>query len=221
MALNPKAYVALVRYCERAVDLGPYKEKIRNAVILTPSQRLGVSAKLSSFWNRAIECPLQLDLVPQHGFRSRVLKDGFSPEQFAEWLVVGCSDVASVGQDPVGRPFLIVPATTDPQGHTYDVVVPIRSDATGHVHIDDVIPKGLAGKKKQPPRQFPWTIREDAEPWGAVGLRPERYHTEADCSSPLRMPYPWETASPAAAIASATHSAARMPSTPAERMPPA
>lgn len=73
-----------------------------------------------------------------------------------EWLVLGCSDVAEVDVDHLGRPHLVVRGVTEADSQAaYDVVVPIRSNADGFIHIDDVIPRGLAGKKKQPSRQSP------------------------------------------------------------------
>lgn len=79
---------------------------------------------------------------PLHGFESRVARDGFSAEQYAAWLSVGCSDGAVVDTDGVGRPFLftsgVVAATA-----IHDLLVPVRSDVRGNVWIDDVIPKGL------------------------------------------------------------------------------
>lgn len=90
-----------------------------------------------------------LDIKPQHGYRSRVLKDGFAGSQYVEWLVAGCSDVAEVSTDSVGRPNLIVRPVEDGRQVAYDILVPIRSNQDGRVHIDDVIPKGLPARQKK------------------------------------------------------------------------
>lgn len=53
-----------------------------------------------------------------------------------------------VGIEQNGRPHLLVSGVIDGP-NTFDIVVPIRSDALGYVHIDDVIPKGLPGRNKR------------------------------------------------------------------------
>lgn len=147
MAFRPDAHKQLIRYVE-AVSGEPNKETIRGAVLLTEDQRASLEFILRKLWGRTdYRCPLNLDVKPQHGYRSRVLKDGFTAEKYAEWLVAGCSDTATVGTDANGRPHLLVAGTVD-GNHVYDIVVPIRSDASGYVHVDDVIPKGLPPKSK-------------------------------------------------------------------------
>lgn len=155
MAFRPDAHKQLLRYAEDAAELAlPHKATIADAIVLTADQRLAIEKTLREYWaNVSYACRLSLDVKPQHGFASRVLKDGFSPEQYVEWLVAGCSDIAVVGTDSHGRPALVVADIVDERAVGYDLIVPIRSDVRGYVHIDDVIPKGLPPKKKQPPRQ--------------------------------------------------------------------
>ncbi|HEY4292483.1 hypothetical protein [Luteibacter sp.] len=149
MALTPSAAKALASYCVQASEAGdPPRATIKGAVVLTIEQQEGITYYLSAFWAGDVKCPIVLDLKPQHGYRSRVLKDGFTGDQYAEWLAVGCSDVAEVSADRNGRPNLIVRAVDDGRRVTYDVMVPIRSTQDGYVHIDDVIPLGLPGKTK-------------------------------------------------------------------------
>jgi hypothetical protein len=157
LALTSGAVEALKIYIAQAGAAGaPHKLTIRQAVILTEAQRAEISALLAGVWKREMVCPLMLDLKPQHGYQSRVLKDGFTAEQYAEWLTIGCADVAEVSTDANGRPNLIVRAVVDHHSISYDVLVPIRSDAFGNVHVDDVIPRGLRPKqKKTVPSAFP------------------------------------------------------------------
>lgn len=157
MALAPGAVEALKIYIAQAAAAGkPHKLTIRQAIILTEEQRSEISILLAGVWKREMPCPLMLDLKPQHGFQSRVLKDGFTGEQYAEWLAIGCADVAEVSTDANGRPNLIVRAVVDHHAISYDVLVPVRSDSFGRVHIDDVIPRGLPSRqKKTVPSAFP------------------------------------------------------------------
>ncbi len=150
LALTPSAVVALNLYCAQAAELGtPHKFTIREGVIVTNTQRDRITQYLSDFWRKPIECPLLLDLKPHHGYASRILKDGFTAEQFAEWLAAGCSDVSEVSTDFNGRPNLILRAVSDHHAVVYDILVPIRSSAEGYVWVDDVIPKGLNGRQKK------------------------------------------------------------------------
>jgi hypothetical protein len=127
------------------------------AILLTARQHAGVSEHLAAYWGRPYVCPPVLDLKPLHGYRSRVEKDGFRPEEFVEWLVAGCSDVADVAVQPNGRPYLIVRDISDGWPTTFDLVVPITSDHFGYVHVFDVIPKGLPARrhKKTAPSAIP------------------------------------------------------------------
>jgi hypothetical protein len=124
LALSPFAHKALTLYIEQvAISRVPHKSTIAQAVALTHGQRLEISALLSSFWGREIRCPAILDMKPQHGYQSRVLKDGFQPDQFLEWIVIGCSDTAEVSTDFRGRPNLVVHAVQDKYAVVYDVLI--------------------------------------------------------------------------------------------------
>lgn len=149
MAITSTAYTALLQYCAEAKALSsPHRATIRGAVVLTGSQQQRIAQVLSALWDKAMPCPFLLDLKPQHGYQSRVHKDGFGGEQYAEWLAVGCADVAAVGTDKRGRPHLIVNGINDGRGTIYDIMVPVRSTTEGVVYIDDVIPLGLPAKKR-------------------------------------------------------------------------
>lgn len=152
MALTTDAHRALLLYVSQAREQDePHKATIHKAVILTAGQRDKIAAILSAFWGTEYRCPPELDLKPQHGYRSRVIKDGFSAERYVEWLVLGCSDVAQVAQDDRGRPHLAIACVKekDTPGGSYTLQVPIRSTAGGYTHVDDVIPKGLKPKQKK------------------------------------------------------------------------
>ena len=155
MAFRPDAHRQLLRYAhDAAAKADPHKLTITGAVVLTDGQHAAILKILRDFWSQGeYTFPKSLDVKPRHGFRSRVRKDGFSPDQYVEWLVAGCSDIADVRTDERGRPSLIVSHVQDENRIVYDLLVPIRSAQRGYVHIDDVIPKGLPPKKKQPPRQ--------------------------------------------------------------------
>ncbi|MBO9748934.1 MULTISPECIES: hypothetical protein [Xanthomonas] len=147
MAFRPDAHKELIRYISSAGGQPP-RQTIRKAIILTSQQQSDLTTALRQLWgSQTYVCALQLDLKPQHGYNSRVLKDGFSGAKYVEWLVAGCSDTAVVGVEKNGRPHLLVPGVIDGL-NTFDIVVPIRSDALGYVHIDDVIPKGLPSRNK-------------------------------------------------------------------------
>ena len=150
MALTKQAATALTKFLERA-DAGMLgKDTIYKAVVLTASQRTKIKEFLCVLWqNKQYGCPEILDLKPRHGYESRVLKNGFSSAQYAEWLTFGCSDVAEVSIDERERPRLHGTLMLDFPGQHYHLLVPIRSDIKGVVYVDDVIPKGLpAGSKK-------------------------------------------------------------------------
>lgn len=157
MALTSDAIKALQLYIEKCRAVGVHKTTIFNAVVLTPSQCQSITALLSDYWsNSEYVCPKVLDIKPHHGYSSRVEKDGFTPEQYLEWLITGCADVASVSNDDQGRPFLLLNVTNDDVFKIpFQIQVPIRSDAKLYVHIDGVIPRGIMPKKKQPPRRIP------------------------------------------------------------------
>ncbi|MDI9334620.1 MAG: hypothetical protein QM533_09615 [Cytophagales bacterium] len=150
MALTKQATVALTKFLARA-DAGMLgKDTIYKAVVLTAAQKVKITDFLRTLWqdNKYI-CPEILDLKPRHGYESRVLKDGFSSAQYAEWLAFGCSDVAEVSIDERKRPRLHGTLMLDFSGQNYHLLVPIRSDIKGVVYVDDVIPKGLsAGSRK-------------------------------------------------------------------------
>ena len=152
MAFTPDAHKSLQSYVAQVLASGvAHQATIRNAILLTGVQHQTLTNRLREFWgNQSYQCPFILDVKPRHGYLSRVLKDGFTPEQFAEWLVAGCSDVAEVVVDRVGRPGLIVRSVTDERAISYDILVPVRSNISGYVHVDDVIPRGLQGKKTAP-----------------------------------------------------------------------
>ena len=138
-----------MRYVEHAALSGvPQNATAKQAVALTCLQQAQLTRHLTAYWGRPYECPRVLDLKPRHGYASRVLKDGFDPTDFVEWLVAGCSDVAEVAVQPNGRPFLIVPAMEGRWPCRFDLVVPITSDAFGYVHVFDVIPKGLPARRR-------------------------------------------------------------------------
>ena len=148
MAFRSEARNALIRYVETAVELdGADKQTIRDAIVLTDTQRSAITAALSAWWNRIYRCPVLVDVKPQHAFNSRIGKDGFSAEDLIDWLVLGCSDAAVVERDERGRPRLAVNDVVDERNRNYDLIVPIRSDTNGYVYVDDVIPRGLPGIK--------------------------------------------------------------------------
>lgn len=145
MALTKGGSKALSQYFERTQASDKVEKfTIKAAVELTPKQQTDIQAILGVLWALAsCACPLVLDLKPHHGYASRVIKDCFSAAQYGRWLELGCSDSATVGQDANGRPRLVYAAMIDYPGYRYNIMVPIRSDARGAVHIDDVIPAGL------------------------------------------------------------------------------
>jgi hypothetical protein len=157
LALTYSSLKALQHYIGKCKISGVHKITISNAVILTSEQCRNITFLLAKYWtNDDYICPTVLDIKPHHGYCSRVEKDGFTPEQYLEWLVAGCSDVATVSSDTIGRPFLLLNvAGDDVLKMPFQIQVPIRSDMKGYVHIDGVIPHGIAPKKKQPPRRVP------------------------------------------------------------------
>lgn len=152
MAITTAARRVLYEYLTRVQTSGKLEKlTIADAVRLTPRQHADLQKLLVKFWKRPdYTCPKDLALKPKHGYNSRVLQDGFSAQQYAEWLEAGCSDAAIVGSDPNGtRIHLAFGPMDDYPNITYRLVVPVHSDSNGSVHIDDVIPKGLsAGAKK-------------------------------------------------------------------------
>lgn len=151
MALTSSGKKALRSYIARAQATGqPEKLNIAGAVKLTQTQRTELQQILVQLWkNPNYLCPAILPIKPQHGYKSRVFKDGFPADQFGVWLEFGCSDLAAVGEDSSGRPRLTLGPRRDYPNHEYNLVVPIRSDFHGSVYVDDVIPQGLpAGTKK-------------------------------------------------------------------------
>lgn len=153
MALTTVGRRLLYEYVARVQAKGKLeKVTIANAVRLTPQQQTDLQNLLMQMWNQPdYICPQNLALKPRHGYNSRVLHDGFSGQQYAEWLEAGCSDAAIVGSDSYGnRIHLAFGPMEDFPNITYNLIVPVHSDCNGSVHINDVIPKGLsAGASKQ------------------------------------------------------------------------
>ncbi|NUS60929.1 MAG: hypothetical protein HOQ01_08275 [Lysobacter sp.] len=150
MAITEDAQRWLMRYVEHAAVSGvAHNATAKQAVALTCLQQAHLTRHLTAYWGKPYECPRVLDLKPRHGYASRVLKDGFAPVDFVEWLVAGCSDVAEVRVQGNGRPYLIVPAMDGRWSCNFDLIVPITSDAFGYVHVFDVIPKGLPAQKQE------------------------------------------------------------------------
>jgi len=152
LAITPIAHQWLLNYVAEAAKLGaPPKGTSKKAVILTARQKDDLTPLLRLQWNNPkYTCPPEMDIKPQHGYISRVTKDGFLPEDYIEWLVAGCSDLAIVTTDPrSGRPNLTLASVKGRWTQTFDIVVPITSDALGYVHIYDVIPKGLPPRQKK------------------------------------------------------------------------
>ena len=151
MGLTKDGRKALNAYFARIQPVGRIESvTIKGAITLTPAQRIEIEAHLIALWNRpAYTCPFILDLKPRHGYESRVIKQGFSAIQYGEWLEKGCSEEAIVSTDKNGRPRLVIARMQDFPRYIYNIVVPIRSDAHGSVHIDDVIPEGLPAEAKK------------------------------------------------------------------------
>lgn len=152
MAITPGGLRKLEEYIEACKQAGgAVPRNIARAVALTEEQRAALTAILTAYWRKSYACPALLDIKPQHGYQSRVGKDGYDPADYLLWLVTGCSDVAAATTDPTGRPRLEIKALNDDKGRTYDLVVIVSCDARGNVHINDVIPKGLPPQKKTAP----------------------------------------------------------------------
>lgn len=152
MSFLPGGLRALKEYLARMEASGgdAKKETIRKAVQLTEVQHIGLQTILQLMWkNPDYICPTVLDVRPKHGWDSRVMKDGFTPEQYGKWLELGCTDLALVGTDSNGRPRLFFGPNTDFPSYKYTLIVPVTSDALGTVYIGDVYPSGLpAGATK-------------------------------------------------------------------------
>lgn len=160
LAITPGAHRKLEAYASKCLRVGKALPKtIDLAVVLTDEQQAALTHILSEFWGRPYPCPNPIDVLPQHGYQSRVLKDGFSPEDYVLWLVAGCSDLAAAAVGVGGRPRLELPVTCDEKGRSYTLHTIISCDAHGRVHINDVIPKGLPpAKKKATPSAAPATV---------------------------------------------------------------
>lgn len=151
MAFTTVGLRVLGEYVARAQEKGVIEKiTINNAVALTALQQAQLQQLFINLWNRpGYICPSKLTLKPRHGYESRVIKDGFSGEQYIEWLVAGCSDNAVVASYNGSRIHLGFGPMGDYPNVTYRLEVPVRSDFHGSVYIDDVIPYGLQkGAKK-------------------------------------------------------------------------
>jgi hypothetical protein len=144
MALNNSGRKAFHSFLERTQATGKIEKfNIKGAVDLTPVQVAALTEVLSALWKRPYQCPASLDFKPSHGYSSRVIKDGFPPEEYARWMELGCSDTAVVETDGNGRPRLVAGPYGDYPFYNYKLVVPVASDAFGSVAVNDVIPAGL------------------------------------------------------------------------------
>jgi hypothetical protein len=166
VAITRDATHWLRMYVEQALRSGvAHRATAKEAVALTRQQHADLEASLRVFWARPYPCPRVLDLKPQHGYRSRVEKDGFHADEFVRWLVAGCSDVAEVATQSNGRPYLVLRSVQEAGKGDFDLIGPITSDQLGYVHVFDVIPKGLPARrspnKKQPPRRSPRPLPEE------------------------------------------------------------
>ena len=149
MAITRFAHRWLQDYVREAQRTGVApKGTAKEAVILTARQRAGLTALLKVQWGAHYVCPAVLDIKPQHGYQSRVERDGFPVDDYIEWLVAGCSDIAEVAAQPNGRPYLVVRDVRGRWATSFDLIVPITSDHFGYVHVFDVIPKGLPPRRQ-------------------------------------------------------------------------
>jgi hypothetical protein len=147
MAITTKGRRLLYEYAARVQASGKSERiTLDKAVRLTPQQQSDLQNLLVKMWDRpSYICPGELAIKPNHGYNSRVVGDGFSVQQYVAWLEAGCSDAALVRADSHGtRIHLAFGPMGDYPNITYSLVVPVRSDWNGSVHIDDVIPKGLS-----------------------------------------------------------------------------
>ncbi|WP_332852155.1 hypothetical protein [Duganella sp. S19_KUP01_CR8] len=152
MAMTAAAERVLREYVRRAQTEGELEKlTITNAVRLTPQQQETLKFLLAALWDKQdYQCPAVLPLKPNHGYQSRVLKDGYTGQQFIDWLVIGCSDAATASAATDGtRVHLGSGPMQDATSRTYNLIVPIRSDIHGSVYIDDVIPKGLPAIRRK------------------------------------------------------------------------
>ena len=145
-AITPAARLSLEQLIERFNGGSRRSETIRDAINLTPEQRSELSAVLAQRWGRPFDVPASIPLKPLHGFESRVEKQGFSPQELRDWYVSAAADDARVTTaHRSGQPALTNRYFDEARGRSYDVNLPIVSDALGNVYGDGVIPKGIFG----------------------------------------------------------------------------
>ncbi len=138
--LNQKSKNYLVQLLQGYEKSGPTAKTLHKAIELTPSQQNGLEGAFSQQWGKQYPVPGAIDLKPKHGYESRVLKDGFSSSDYVKWLENGAADEATVTVDRLGRPALTNQFVDPTRGTSYSVRIPIRSDSSGAVYADDVIP---------------------------------------------------------------------------------
>jgi|GEM_PF-2147675 len=123
--------------------------RINDFLEMTPAQRQEVESALRSYWdNPQLSVPQSLSGKMKHAYDSRVGKDGFPSENLLPWLEKAGDDMSRVAVDKNGRPMLVNDFADAKTGKTYEVQMPIRSDITGNVYVDSLIPKTPAPKKK-------------------------------------------------------------------------
>jgi len=75
--MTPDAHRWLLHYVEQARAAGrPHRATAKAAVALTVRQHEQLDERLKVYWGTHYACPDVLDLKPEHGYRSRVEKDG-------------------------------------------------------------------------------------------------------------------------------------------------
>jgi hypothetical protein len=129
------------------------KTHIPNAIRPTDAQRAGLQDILRKNYPSATVG----ETIPyrtQHAFDSRIIKDGFSPEQVTDWSIAAAADDAVVRAMPNDRAALSN-TYKDPAYGDVTVRMPVRADALGNVWADDVIPEGVYGNSRIAPSPVP------------------------------------------------------------------
>lgn len=150
-ALNDSGKNALSVLLRQYEESGAKPASISNAIDLTEPQRKALAEALAAQWGREFPVPSSIGLKPKHGYESRVLKDGYSADDYRRWLISAAEDGATLGVDYMGRPGLLNEFVDPVRNNSYQVKMPIRSDSAGQVYADDVIPMGLKPPKKKMP----------------------------------------------------------------------
>ena len=151
MAIRSREISSLKKAAKKWEKGDKKNPKITGFLKLTFQQRNELKKHLDYLWNGGWSHQVP-ELIPgklRHGYESRVQKDGFTIDQFIEWIRIAGSDTAQATIKLTLPKMVGLRAnyTNKITGKNYPVTLTIKTDVFGSIHVDSVIPEGVWSPK--------------------------------------------------------------------------